>query len=233
MGKAKDRPRATRYMGDDVDEHAAEAALMSMGPPAMVAVFAIPDEEVEEVIQNNAAEEREQFKGRMRALNLNVEQLMNAKGTFLFMKVSAPEPMLKYEAEHNEFRLRLKEKLGGALCKFTQELEDKNAYDKPQDGFALFSSAHQLKIAATVATSEPYDNGEIDDNSWGKEFDPEKCIKENAPMGSQLKAFFPLHHQRNRMKLQFEWAGVSDKPQPLSLVQEYFGEKYALFYTWW
>ena len=36
------------------------------------------------------------------------------------------------------------EDYGGALCKFTQELEDKKAYDKPLDGFELFCSAQQV-----------------------------------------------------------------------------------------
>jgi hypothetical protein len=39
---------------------------------------------------------------------------------------------------------RAQEDYGGALCKFTQELEDKKAYDKPLDGFELFCSAQQV-----------------------------------------------------------------------------------------
>ena len=145
-GKPKDAKRAGRYMGDDVDEHAVEAGIMMMGPPCMVAVFKVPDEEALEETINKAQEELHKFRGRLRALNLNVEQLTNKTNTLIFLKVSAPEPMLKWEAEHNQLRLRLLEKWGGALCPYTQELEDKNAYDKPLDGNALFCSAQQLKV---------------------------------------------------------------------------------------
>jgi hypothetical protein len=144
-GKPKDAKRAGRYTGDDVDEHAVEAAIMNMGPPCMVAVFKVPDEEALEETINKAQEELHKFRGRLRALNLNVEQLTNKTNTLIFLKVSAPEPMLKWEAEHNKLRLRLLEKWGGSLCPYTQELEDKNAYDKPLDGHALFCSAQQLK----------------------------------------------------------------------------------------
>ena len=176
--KTKDRQAATRYKGDDVDEHAAEAAIMSMGPPCMVAVFTIPPEDAPEEDQDKASEELMKFKGRMRALNLNVEQLENKTKTHMFIKVCAPEAMLKYEAEENAFRLKLREKFGSAMCKFTQELEDKNAFDKPLDGFALFSSAQQLKIATMVATGTPYDSREAgnEESDWGDPFDPRAMI---------------------------------------------------------
>ena len=231
MGKVKDRAVAGRYKGDDGDDAAGEAAQISMGPPCMVAAFAIPDEESEEHVIKRANEELAQFKGRMRALNLNVEQITAKHNTLILMKVGAPEPMLKYEAEQNFIRIRLREEYGGALCRFTQELEDKSAYEKPLDGFPLFNSAQQLSIANFVACSVPYDAaGDGDETDWGAEFDPQAMIEDTV--GSQMQAWFPLHHQRNRMKLQFEWAQALTKPQPIPLVKEYFGEKYALFYTW-
>jgi len=229
VGKAKERPRAGRYTGDDVDEHALEAGIMMMGPPCMVAVFKIPEEEALEEVINKAQEELHKFRGRLRALNLNVEQLTNKTNTLIFLKVSAPEAMLKYEAEENDFRLRLLPKYGGALCRFTQELEDKNAYDKPLDGFALFCSAQQLKIATLVACGTPYDDpaGELE-TDWGQPLDPRELIEDSevrpqcAPLllrgcvvsnvraltppyihlpvtpQSQMDAWFPLHHERNR-----------------------------------
>ena len=84
----------------------------------MVAAFAIPDEESEEHVIKRANEELAQFKGRMRALNLNVEQITAKHNTLILMKVGAPEPMLKYEAEQNFIRIRLCEEYGGALCRF-------------------------------------------------------------------------------------------------------------------
>ena len=54
--RTKDRSRATRYAGGE-DDDAAAVALVSMGPPAMCAVFSLPDpdEAIEEVVK--AAEE--------------------------------------------------------------------------------------------------------------------------------------------------------------------------------
>ena len=121
--KIQERVRAQRYNGEDEDEHAQQAQIIDMGPPCMAAVYAIPDEEKAEEDHKRAKEEQDKFRGRMRALNLNIEQLINKAETLTFIKLTAPEPMLKYEAQEVCLRVRLREKFGGALCRFTTEIE--------------------------------------------------------------------------------------------------------------
>ena len=41
------------------------------------------------------------------------------QNTLIFLKVGAPEPMLKYEAEANEFRLRLRVSSRMHACKIS------------------------------------------------------------------------------------------------------------------
>eukprot|EP00961_Rhodomonas_salina_P008191 111315-Rhodomonas_salina.1 len=83
----------------------------AMGPPAMCCVFLVPDEdempsdEVEDILKK-----REELIGAFRALNLNVEAFSTP--TKIYCKLSAPDTMLRFEAETKGVRLRLKEDFG-------------------------------------------------------------------------------------------------------------------------
>ena len=123
----KERSKAMRYKTED-DEDDGSMALMAaaVGPPAMCAVFVIPDEDeaAPEYIED-ADRELKRVIGKLRALNLNVDEFRNKSNTRVFLKISAPDTLLRYEAEAQVYQLRLKEDLGGALCAYTAELEEK------------------------------------------------------------------------------------------------------------
>ena len=140
---------------------AQHAAAMSTMPPGMCAVFKNldPDEnEASEIDASNKA--REEVIGKLRALNLNVDQFMSSDKKYIFVVIGAPETMLKYEAEAQRAKIRLTEEFGGAMCYYSQELDEKKAYGKPMDGFELFSSAVQLKLIDEVVRSKPYGDDE-------------------------------------------------------------------------
>jgi len=225
------RAKAVRYRTEDDEDDGSMALLAAaVGGPAMCAVFAIPDED--EADPNDIANYEKQLKrvmGKLRALNLNVEQYENASKTQLYLKISAPDTLLRYEAEEQRVQLRLKEDYGGALCAYSAELEEKDAFDKPLDAcHPLFCSAIQLQIIRDVVYSEAYqaEGEEVEDV-----IDFDALI--NPEEGEQIVlAYFPLHHDRMRLKLLNEWARAVVKPQPLEIVREYFGQKIALFYTW-
>ncbi|KAJ1491027.1 calcium-activated chloride channel-domain-containing protein [Baffinella frigidus] len=226
MVAIKDRQKAGRYRTDD-DEDDGGAALLaaSLGPPAQCAVFRIPDEdETPAEEQARVKYKRERVIGKLRALNLNVDQYTNKDGSKMFVRISAPNTILQYEAEQQRVRLRLREDFGGALCAFSQELDEKGAFDKSLDGFELFSSANQLSMIKEVVYSSPYDDGINQDDD---PIDFDELISDEVAI-----AYFPLHHDRMRLKLLNEWARPVSKPQPLELIREYFGEKIALYYTW-
>ena len=205
----------------------------SLGPPAQCVVFNIPDEdETPPEEQTYYKQKREWVIGKLRALNLNVDQFVNKSNTLLFVKISAPDTVLRYEAEERRIRLRLKDVYGGALCAYSREIESKQAFDKPLDGFELFCSAQQLKIIDEVCHSEPYG---VDDpfEAAQNQISFAKLQQEDPVPGLPIvAAYFPLHHDRMRLRLLNEWARALIKPQPLELVREYFGEKLALFFTW-
>jgi len=226
------RSKATRYRRED-DEDDGGMAIMAaaLGPPAMCAVFIIPDEDEADPIYAKAAEvELKRVIGKLRALNLNVDEYKNKAGTYMYLKISAPDTLLRYEAEEMCMQLRLEERFGGALCAYTVELEEHNAFDKPlAQEHALFCSAFQLKIIQQVVYSPAY-QAEPEDADDIVDFDELINPKEGDKI---VVAYFPLHQERVRGKLLQEWALQFQKPQPLDLVREYFGEKIALFYTWY
>mmetsp|Transcript_12338 Transcript_12338/g.29538 ORF Transcript_12338/g.29538 Transcript_12338/m.29538 type:complete len:695 (-) Transcript_12338:94-2178(-) len=224
MPAIAERQKATRYRTEfDDDDGGAALLAAAMGPPAMCCVFLVPDEdempsdEVEDILKK-----REELIGAFRALNLNVEAFSTP--TKIYCKLSAPDTMLRFEAETKGVRLRLKEDFGGALCKFSQEIDEKDAFDKTLDGFALFSSSQQLALIKAVLYSNPAGN---DKDVKALDFLP---LVESGVIASG--GIFALHHDRMRLKLLNEWARAFTKPQPLELIRTYFGEKIALFYTW-
>ena len=211
----KERSKAMRYKTED-DEDDGSMALMAaaVGPPAMCAVFVIPDEDeaAPEYIED-ADRELKRVIGKLRALNLNVDEFRNKSNTRVFLKISAPDTLLRYEAEAQVYQLRLKEDLGGALCAYTAELEEKDAFDQPLDkGHPLFCSAQQLKIIRSVVYSEAY---QAEGEDEGDVIDFEALANRPPPNTDSpiVLAYFGLHHDRVRLKLLAEWAGAATKPQ--------------------
>jgi len=229
------RTKAGRYRGEDDEDDGTAIMAAATGPPAMCAVFTIPDEDEADPDDVKRAEyERKRVVGKLRALNLNVDEYRNKTGTLMYLKISAPDSLLRYEAESQKLKLRLTEELGGSMCAYTSELEDKNAFDKPLDGgHPLFCSAHQLAMIRSVIGSPAYavdkeeETDVIDFDALMDGVDS-KGIKKPGPI---VAAFFPLHHERIKLKLLNEWARATDKPQPLHLIREYFGSKIALYFT--
>ena len=231
--KVKDRVKAGRYRTDDDEDDGSMALLAAAaGGPAMCAVFKIPDEdEAKPEDIANYEKELKRVIGKLRALNLNVEQFENSSKTQLYLKISAPDTLMRYEAESTRMKLRLMPDFGGALCAYTQELEDKGAFDKPLDNcHVLFCSAFQLKIIKDVVYSEAYQAETQDEMADVINFDRLMHPSEGEQIMLQ---YFALHHDRMRLKLLNEWAKAMTKPQPLEIVREYFGERIGLFYTWY
>jgi len=228
--KGKDRVKAGRYRTEDDEDDGSMASVPS--GPAQCAVFKIPDEdEAKPEDIANYEKELKRVIGKLRALNLNVEQFENSSKTLLYLKISAPDTLMRYEAESNFMQLRLMPDFGGALCAYTQELEDKGAFDKPLDNcHPLFCSAFQLKIINDVVNSQAYQAETQEEMADVIDFD--KLI--NPEEGEKIMLqYFALHHDRMRLKMLNEWAKAMNKPQPLDIVREYFGEKIGLFYTWY
>jgi hypothetical protein len=230
----KERTKATRYRTeDDPDDGSMALLAASTGPPAMCAVFVIPDEdEAQPEYIQDAENELRRVIGKLRALNLNVDEFRNKSNTHIYVKISAPDTLLRYEAEAGCYKVKMMPDYGGAMCSYSVELEEKGAFDKPMDNaHPLFSSATQLRIIRSVVYSEAYqpEPGEEDDMVNFDLLISRPPPNEDEPI---VLAYFGLHHERIRLKLLHEWALVFSKPQPLELVREYFGEKYGLFYTW-
>jgi hypothetical protein len=88
----------------------------------------------------------------------------------------------------------------------------------------VFSSLVQLDIADEVVRSEPWDDG----TGMNEPINPEKLMEEGVIVPN---GYFLLHYERARAKLLVDWAAAYLAPQPLEDVRAYFGEKYALFFT--
>ena len=162
--------------------------------------------------------------GKLRALNFVVETSQTEN--FLFLKIFAPLPMLKFEAEEQMIRIRLRDEYGGAMCAYSDEIEAKGAFEKSVDDFELFSSANQLKIIDTVARSEPY----VDIN--GQTVTPIDFGELLSDEKNGVLAYFPLHHERFQMVLKRDWVFNFFGPQDIEKVRAYFGDEIGLFYTW-
>jgi hypothetical protein len=218
--------------GDDDDDGEAALMLASMGPPALVMVFEIPDEDQvfdEDEIQRKQ-DERDNMMAKLRKLELNVEQQINRNGDKLFLKISAPDDMLQRRAEQRGIRLQLDiDKFGGAMCAFSRKLyrvTQQTCFAPPADGCqpGVFSSLVQLDIADEVVRSEPWDDG----TGMNEPINPEELMEEGVIVPN---GYFLLHYERARAKLLVDWAAAYLAPQPLEDVRAYFGEKYALFFT--
>jgi len=134
--------------------------------------------------------------------------------------------MQKFEAEEQMIRIRLRDDYGGAMCSYSDEVEEKGGYAKSVDDFELFSSAKQLVIINTVASSEPY----VDIN--GQTVTPIDFDELLSDPQNGVLAYFPLHHERFQMVLKRDWVFNVFGPQDTEKVREYFGDEIGLFYTW-
>jgi len=224
--------RSTGDDGDDDDDGEAALMLASMGPPMLIMVFEIPQEDqvFDEGEIQRKKDERDNITARLRKLELNVEQVMNRGGDKLFLKISAPDAMLQRRAEQRGIRLQLDmDKYGGAMCAFSRKLyrvSQKTCFAPPADGCqpGVFSSLVQLDIADEVVRSEPWDDG----TGMHEPINPEELMAQGVIVPN---GYFLLHYDRARLKLIVDWAGSFSSPQPLEDIRAYFGEKYALLFT--
>lgn len=60
-----------------------------------------------------------QVVGRLRSLNLHIEKFESSDKKDLLLKVSANDAVLKYEAQENHYRCKLKDDHGGAQCGYS------------------------------------------------------------------------------------------------------------------
>ena len=191
----------------------------------MCLVFLIPDEDEIDAGELQVMKDiQAETIGKLRALNFVVET--KETENYLFLKIFAPLPMQKFEAEEQMIRIRLRDEYGGAMCAYSDEIEDKGGFAKSVDDFELFSSAKQLVIINTVASSEPY----VDINGQTvSPIDFDELLKDPK---TGVLAYFPLHHERFQMILKRDWVFNIFGPQDIEKVREYFGDEIGLFYTW-
>jgi hypothetical protein len=202
--------RETECDDDDDDDSAAMLAeALLMGRPLVCMMLELPDEETvpEDVVETKKIE-RETIIAKLRALNLNVEQLVNKKGDKLCLTISCPKDRLEDEAQAAGIRIKLhEEKYGGALCPFNKKLNDMEAYAKSADecqDCPVLSSLQQQEITHAVITSMPFDDGSGD----AEALDPQKLADEG-----KILSYFYLHYDRSRLKLLAEWAAAFTAPQ--------------------
>jgi hypothetical protein len=194
---------------DDDDSAAMLAEALLMGRPLVCMVLELPDEETvpEDVVETKKIE-REAIIARLRALNLNVEQLVNKKGDKLVLTISCPRELLEAEAQAAGIRVKLlEEKYGGAMCPYHKKLNEMEAFAKSVDECTdcpALSSLQQQEITHSVITSEPFDDG----GGGAEALDPQKLAEEG-----KILSYFYLHYDRSRLKLLAEWVGAYTSPQ--------------------
>ena len=242
---------APRYKMKDDDENeddeegaaAAAAAAAELAPPSLCMVFKLPDEDecIDEDNIQKKKEQRERIIGKLRNLNLNVEQRINRTKDKLFLNISADESILKEQAQSRGIRCKLlEEKYGGAMCMYSHTLdsEDLECYEEAADGAGgpselPFTSLMQLEMTDTIVRSEPRDDGD-----GVKPIDPEQLMmpqlsEDGEEEEPEIIGYFYMHFSRQRVKLAAEWAAAWKSHQPLEMVRVYFGEKVALFFTFY
>ena len=241
---------ATRYKhkdddDDDDDEDGAAAAAAAqalLAPPSLCIAFKLPDEDecIDEEYMEVKKEQRERIIGKLRDLNLNVEQRINRGKDTLFLNVSADESILKQQAEARGIRCKLlEEKYGGAMCMYSSALDDNKDRqcfaEAADDASELpFTSLMQLEMTDRIVRSAPVDDadgdGAIDPESLMQSRPSEDGEDDEEP---EIIGYFYMHFDRERAKLGVEWAASFTQPQPLERIRVYFGEKVALFFTFY
>mmetsp|Transcript_17284 Transcript_17284/g.40673 ORF Transcript_17284/g.40673 Transcript_17284/m.40673 type:complete len:681 (-) Transcript_17284:525-2567(-) len=217
------RTKATRYkIGKDADDSG--GFNLSTQPCCVIVLKREKEEEGErdeDKFEGQKAQ-KEKLTGKLRAVGLQVSESVAREGDYWFLKISASDPVLKYEAEQMQLKLKAKRSYGGAMYRFERRIVD--LYEKSLEG-DLFSSLQQLQIIEKIV------KGKLEDG--GADYDPEDMAEwlpddEDVPGG----AFFYLHHDATRQTLQNTWAKSWTKAQPMDQIREYFGEKVALYFTW-
>jgi len=235
---------AARYKPKDEekdveDDDGEAAAMMCMaGPPSLCMAFKLPDEDecIDEGYITKKKEQRERIIGKLRNLSLNVEQVINRDRNKLFLNISADDSILKEQAQERGIRIPLQEeKYGGAMCMYSDDLNELEVFAENLDGSSElpFTSLIQLEITDRLVRSNPYDAG---DNAGGP-IDPERLMEtpegEDEDEEPEIIGYFYMHYERDRQKLYVDWPFMWKSPQPLERVRVYFGEKVALFFTFY
>jgi hypothetical protein len=107
---AKVTTRYNRASDDDGEDDGAAAAMLAatltMGRSLVCMIFDLPDEETtpEDVIDAKKTE-REEIIAKLRTLNLNVDQLVNAGGDKLLLTISLPEERILEEAQSQGYKV--------------------------------------------------------------------------------------------------------------------------------
>lgn len=91
---------------DDGSAAAMLAATLTMGKSLVCMIFDLPDEETtpEDVIEAKKME-REGIIAKLRVLNLNVDQLVNAGGDKLLLTISLPQERILDEAQSQGYKV--------------------------------------------------------------------------------------------------------------------------------
>jgi len=225
--------------GDDDEDGAAAAAVAAaeLAPPSLCMVFKLPDEDecIDEEYMALKKEQRERIIGKLRNLNLNVEQVINRTKDKLIITISAHEEILKQHAEARGLKLALLEdKYGGGMCMYSKDLNDYQGGVFPDAvdgaGELPFTSLMQLEITDRIVRSTTFDTG-----GDAEALHPEELLRQpdDDELEPEIIGYFYMHFTRARVKLLVDWAGSWMKPQPLEQVRVYFGEKVALFFTFY
>jgi hypothetical protein len=235
---------AARYKSKDdeddggEDDGAAAAMQAAMGPPSLCMVFKLPDEDecIDEEYMQVKKEQRERIIGKLRNLNLNVEQVINKTKDKLFLKISANDEILIQQAEARGLKVSLlEEKYDGGMCMYNRQLQEDECFQEAADGASSselpFTSLMQLEMTDRLVRSKPYDDGGDDADP----LNPEDLMAqpEEEDEEAEIVGYFYMHFDRARVKLLAEWGVPWTKPQPLEMIRVYFGEKVALFFTFY
>jgi hypothetical protein len=228
---------APRYKRGDDDEGDNDEILMAQaerGEPALCMVFTLPDED--EVPENDVEMmkiDREKIISRIRMLGFNIEQMVNQGQDKIFLKITLPKELLVRLAVDRRIKVCLDKGAPGAPVEYDPKLERKKVLREPDDGRNVFSSLQQLEMADILLRSEPFSDGTDDVEKLVPEQMMMDCVK-GVDDKTRILGYYYLHEPLlgYRGKMIKEWPLSYFKPQPLYMVQSYFGEKIALFYAW-
>lgn len=184
-----------------------------ISPPSVCLIFKkAPDEAP-------GAEEkrkRDEVHGLLTQCGLFVSISENSQQDECFFLVSAPDQVLKYEAEKMQMKLRLKSQHGGAFAPYERRLE--SLFEISSEG-VLFPSMIQCRIIESIMRAPK--------KSGGAELDIDALVDEGL-----LADCFYMHYEPARKSLYADWVSKWTNVQPIDRVREYFGEKVALYFGW-
>lgn len=141
MGRRSAVPNRHRRRGDDDDDEGFVSAFM---PPALCISF---EKDADELPTDLKRRKRTELQGRIQQTGLIVAASESSDKKEAFFLVSAPDNVLRYEAERMELKCRLKEEHGGLLCAYERRIE--HIFDYCKEG-TLFTSLQQMLIVEKV-----------------------------------------------------------------------------------